>query len=144
MIAFPAASRPHDNRLNPGDAALLSQALPSLPADDTFNGRVTLDLNGRVVLQAQGATASRTSELILSNSKLQGSPVRLSSNRQYLARAMQLGFRELQISSSKAPIVCRDRQRRYCWALLPIDSLLPATEDPIVVNSPSEPESRVT
>ncbi len=141
---FPSSEPAARLQINPSDAAFLSQTLPSLPADDTFNGRVTLDLNGRVILRAQGATASRSSELVLSNSKLHGSPVRLSSNRQYLARAMQLGFRELQITSPTAPIVCRDSQRRYCWALLSIDSVLPATEDPIVVNSPSEPESRVT
>lgn len=131
-------------QINPGDAEFLTHTLPSLPADDTCNDRVTLDLNGRVILRAKGATASRSSELILSNSKLHGAPVRLSSNRQYLARAVQLGFRELQITSPTAPIVCRDRQRRYCWAVLSDDSVLPASADPIVVSSPSKSVTRVT
>ena len=140
---FPSSEPAARLQIAPDDAAFLTQTLPGLPADDTSEGRVTLDLNGRVVLRAQGATASRTSELILSNSILQGTPVRLSSNRKYLARAVQLGFRELQINGPTAPIICREGQRRYCWALLSSDSVLQATEDPIVVSSPSESESRV-
>ena len=134
---FPSKEPASRLQITDSDAAFLTQTLPGLPADDN-PGRVTLDLNGQVVLRAKGATASRTSELILSNSQLLGTPVRLSSNRRFLARAVQLGFRELHINSATAPIVCRDGQRRYCWALLSSDSVLPATEDPIVVSSPSE------
>ncbi len=139
---FPSREPASRLQITDSDAAFLTQTLPGLPADD-HPGRVTLDLNGQVVLRAKGATASRTSELILSNSQLLGTPVRLSSNRRFLARAVQLGFRELHINSATAPIVCRDGQRRYCWALLFSDSVLPPSEDPIVVSSPNESASPV-
>src|SRR5262249_45380809 len=61
----------------------------------------------------------------------EGLPVRLSTNRAYLARALKLGFAELAIASAEKPVVCRDAQRTYGWQPLAADSALGPAEDAI-------------
>ncbi len=79
---------------------------------------------------------------MLSNSQLNGMPIRLNSNRQYLARAIRLGFREVHLNSADAPVVCQDDQRRYGWALLDKEGVIKPSDSAIVTTSPvSSPTS---
>jgi hypothetical protein len=57
----------------------------------------------REFLAASG-DADWTTELLLTNATLSGQPLRIDMNREFLARALKLGFRELQLTSTTAPL----------------------------------------
>ena len=80
------------------DAEFLLQVLPRLPSDDDHHNPVTLDLNGHVAVRSKQAEG-RPTEVVLSGSTLSGEPLLINTNRQYLLRALKLGFREVGISS---------------------------------------------
>jgi hypothetical protein len=61
----------------------------------------------------------------------------LNTNRKYLARALALGFREVQLVDPTAPAVCRDEQRTYVWALLEPDGVIAAAENALRTSSPA-------
>jgi hypothetical protein len=110
--------------LDPEDAAFLAQSLEKLPGADALNAPATVDLNGRVAVRAQSANQSQQVELILARSTSTGVPVRLHSNREFLARALGFGFTELEILDADTPVVCRDRTRVYGWQPLAKESAL--------------------
>jgi hypothetical protein len=103
--------------LNDTDAEFLLRILPRLPSVDDDHQPVTLDLNGQVAVRSKPLDG-RPTEVGLSGSKLSGEPISISTNRQYLLRAVKLGFREIGISSTAAPLVCRDEHRQYGWMSL--------------------------
>ena len=119
------------------DAEFLIQALPRLPSDDEYNGPVTFDLNGAVVVRAKPIDQSRPTEAVLGSSTCSGEQVRIHTNRRYLARALRLGLRELHLYGSKNPVLCQDDCRQYLWALLDPDSAIEPAADPIRIESPA-------
>jgi hypothetical protein len=123
-------------QITPADAEFLTQSLGGLPCDDSLSQPITLDLNGAVAIRARSGAESAVSELVLSNSTRTGDDLRMHLNRQYLARAVELGFRELQFVNGEAPVVCREQQRTYLWAPLDKDSMIPATEHALRSCSP--------
>jgi hypothetical protein len=132
----------------PSDAAFLQQALERVPSDDEMNEPMTLALGGQVVVRLKPASGTRTTELVLSNSTLQGEPVAIHSNRRFLAKALKLGFREVCFVGPRAPALCDDGRRQYLWALLDPDNVIAASADAIRVESaaqlPSSPIHRHT
>jgi len=124
-------------RIDRGDAAYLATALPKLPCDNVYNDPVTLDLNGSVTLRARGPEDTAQVDVGLTRSVYTGPPIRLALNRQYLARALQLGFNELQFVSAQAPMLGRDTQRVYVWAVLAPDAIIKPSADAIRLTSPS-------
>ena len=74
-------------------------------------------------------------ELVLAQSRYQGEPVRVSTSRYYLARAVRLGFTEVQVQSPSDPILCRDRNRVFLWQPLSKDSAIEPTDDAIRIES---------
>jgi hypothetical protein len=123
-------------QLSGDDAAFLLQSLPKLPADEELNGPVTLDLNGSIAVRARAAGQSSPTELVLRNSAWSGEPVRINTNRRFLARAVSLGFRELLLFGPKPPAACQEANCRYVWALLDPESAIRPTESPIRLESP--------
>ena len=111
------------------DAAFLTETLRRLPCDDDGNRPVTLDLNGQVAVRAKPSDSTRPTEVVLTGSSFSGEPVRLNMNRNYLARAMQMGLRELSITSDKMPLACVDDRRHYVWMPLDPDSAIPPAKD---------------
>jgi hypothetical protein len=120
----------------PADAEFLRHSLPGLPCNDPQYEPVTLDLNGCVIIRGQSEQNAGTSELLLSNSRFNGDAIRLSSNRRYLARAINLGFREVHLNSADSPVLCQDERRRYVWALLGKEGVIEPSDDAIVTASP--------
>ena len=116
-------------RLDPADASFLTDTLGRLPGSEIHNEPVTVDLNGRVAVRARGSEPDTTTELILSRSSYGGEPVRFQTNRDFLARAIRLGFREIEIVDAGSPIVCRADDRAYAWQPLDAESALAPTED---------------
>jgi hypothetical protein len=121
--------------LNEADARFLNDALDSLPGQVELHHPVTVDLNGHVALRGQAGPGTTPTELLLSRSRCAGDPLRLVTNREYLARAVRLGFRELAFTSSQAPAVCLDEQRTYLWALLSPESAIRAASDSLQIDS---------
>jgi hypothetical protein len=111
-------------------------AIKKLPAREKSYSPVTVDLNGRVAIRAKGEEGPAT-ELVLTNSRCEGDPLRISTNRTFLERALRFGFRELHLTARDAPACCRDDRRAYVWALLEPEETTPADADTLRVESPS-------
>ena len=77
-----------------------------------------MDLNGQVIVRARGDGQPHATELVLSHSRLEGEPIVFNTNRRYLDRAAQLGFREVHLFGNNVPPLCTDGRRQYVWALL--------------------------
>ncbi|MFM9959786.1 MAG: hypothetical protein ACKV2Q_01005 [Planctomycetaceae bacterium] len=122
--------------LNEGDAEYLLGVVPRLPSDDDVHDPVTLDLNGRVAVLAKAVGDSPITEVVLSNSRRTGAELRWQTNRKFLARAVQLGFREVCLHGAESPVVCRDEHRVYVWALLEADKALAPTDNMVLLTSP--------
>jgi hypothetical protein len=131
-------------QLSAANAEFLGQSLPRLPCDELYNFPITLDLNGSIAVRARAADQSKPTELVLSDSEWSGEPIRINTNRQYLARATKLGFRELCVFSNKTPVLCHDDYRRYVWALLDPETSIAPADDAICIESPKAEASRAT
>jgi hypothetical protein len=129
--------------LDATDATFLSQALERLPGADEQFSPVTLDCNGRIALRAKGVDQVQPTELILNRSRYSGVPVRVNTNREYLARACRLGFSELQIVDAKSPIVCRNRKRVYGWQPLSEESAVAPSDDMVRIESVSSTNTTI-
>jgi hypothetical protein len=127
-------------RLSESDARFLEQSLSRLPSDPVSNGTVTVDLNGRVAVRARSPECVGPMELVLTSSSRSGSQICLATDRRYLERAVQLGFREVGFVSDEAPAVCRDGHRRYLWALLSKDGVVKSAADTVRIESPQSAE----
>jgi len=133
-ISNPTAAASH-LRIEASDGDFLNDALPRLPCDDESNYPITLDLNGRVLIRGRAADQSRATELALSNSRLDGDAITVNSNREYLLRALRLGFRDVHFYGREQPVLCDDGQRQLVWALLSPDSPIPSSPDLIRIAS---------
>lgn len=127
-------------RLDGGDAAFLARVLDRLPGGDVANGPVTVDLNGRVAVRARASAHGPVTELVLARSGYTGAPVRVSTNRGFLARAVRLGFTAVEVVDADSPLVCRDGPRVYAWQPLSKESAIDPGDDVTRVEScPSNP-----
>ncbi|QDU27226.1 hypothetical protein ETAA8_23120 [Anatilimnocola aggregata] len=117
------------------DATFILQKLKHLPGGADQNEPITIDLNGSVAVRAKNDSSSVT-ELVLSSSERSGAQVRCCSDRRYLQRAVQLGFREILFRGTAAPLFCRDTRRAYVWALLSAEHCLKHNEQATRIASP--------
>lgn len=124
--------------LSADDAVFLGDVLPRLPRNDPQFEPVTLDLNGRVLVRAREEGRSQPIQVELPNSRLDGEPVTLNSNRSYLAHALRLGFRTLHCYGPESPVLCADDHRRFLWCLLDAKSTIPRHDDPVCITPPTE------
>ena len=118
------------------DAEFLLPRLGSLPADHDCNSPITLDLNGHVTVRAWAEDQPRPLELLLSNSSAIGEPVSVSMNRQYLARAIRLGFEQLLVFGRETPLQCCDDRRTYVWMALDARQSPSRAGEPLRIESP--------
>ncbi len=139
-MAFPAPDAATARlRLDPADAVFLADALGRLPGSEINNAPVTVDLNGRIAIRARGPEGDATTELVLSRSSYGGSPVRFQMHRDFLARAVRLGFAEVEVVDPGSPIVCRSGPHAYAWQPLAADSALGPTDNATRIESPLQP-----
>lgn len=118
------------------DVAFLLESAPKLPAAEETNAPVTLELNGVVAIRAAAEARDQITELILSNSRRVGEEILFQTDRTFLCRAVELGFREIQLRNNSAPAYCRDERRSYLWALLDEESMLRASDVATKISSP--------
>lgn len=111
------------------EAALLAHALSKLPAGPNREAPVTLDLGQPIAVRAKPNDGSGpVVELVLAQATVTGSPLRLHMNRNYLRRALELGFTEVQ-ATVDAPLLCRDERRIFVWMPLTKESAIPPSPD---------------
>ena len=72
---------------------------------------------------------------MLSRSRYTGSPLRISTSREFVGRALALGFRELAFSNVEQPVVCREQGRTYAWQPLNADSAIEEVPDAVRIES---------
>jgi len=143
-------------QLAPSDAAFLADALQRLPCgEDDLNHAVTVDLNGQVVVRAQANGSRAPTELVLSRSTSSGENLRFVTDRNYLARALKLGFCDVCLYGTESPVQAFGDDRAYIWAPLSQDGAIKpnnkavriASDDgqsPPCSTEPSPPIRRVT
>ena len=141
---LPAASATTTRlRISGADARFLERSLSRLPHNETSNGAVTVDLNGAVAVRARSADCPTPMELLLTGSSRLGDQVCLATDRKFLERAVRLGFRELCFVADNAPLVCRDGQREYFWALLDKSGIVKPAADAVRIESMNGQDSSV-
>src|SRR5439155_12606191 len=96
----------------------------------------------QAVIRARSCGQSRVTELVLARSEISGPPLRLCLNRQFLARALHLGFAELALVKEDVPLLFHDKTRQFVIMPLAKDSALAPTTD--AVRIPSSDASSVT
>ena len=122
-------------RLDPEDARFLGRSLDRLPGGEAPNAPVTVDLNGAVAVRACAEGGGRVTELVLGRSGYTGEPVRLNTSRHFLARAVRLGFAEVQVVGPEDPVACRDGRRAYLWQPLGRESAIGPSDDAVRIDS---------
>lgn len=128
-------------RLSASDADFLIRSIGDLPSDGTLDEPVTLDLNGHVVLRGKAPERPEPTELVLTGSIAGGEPIRLPMNRQYLARATRLGFRDFHFYGDQSPVICRDDRRAYLWAVVSSECLALPHPNAVRIESSAEATS---
>ena len=118
------------------DIRFLAETLPQLPCDEETNYPVTIDLNGSIAIRAKAADQAKPTEVVLTNSRWSGEPIRISINRTYLQRAMKLGISELCLYGVDSALSGLSSDRRYVWMPLDGGSAIPPAEDAIRIESP--------
>ncbi len=130
-------------RISDADARFLERSLSRLPNNETSNGAVTVDLNGAIAVRARSVDSPAPMELLLTGSSRLGDQVCLATDRKFLERAVRLGFRELCFVADNAPLVCRDGQREYFWALLDKSGIVKSAPDAVRIESMNGQDSSV-
>jgi hypothetical protein len=129
-------------RLCESDARFLQGALSRLPSDEDTTG-VTIDLNGAVLIRARSTRSPVPTEIFLAGSTCSGKPMRVSTDRRFLERAIRLGFREIGIVASDAPLVCRDGRRTYFWMALGNERIVKPAANAVRIESMNGQDSSV-
>src|SRR5262249_58965826 len=101
------------------------------------------------VVRARAYGQERATALVLAGSQVSGKEVCLPVNRNYLLRALALGFTEMVVVAADVPVQWGDDRRRYVWMPLDQEGALPGKEDDLEIVSPAvsqangkEPETR--
>lgn len=128
-------------RFNPQALEFICRAAPQLPGSDTTDQGVLLDLleGGSVILHGHGKDHSASVPVV--GATMEGKPVQVSLNRQFLVRAMKMGLSELEVFDPFTPMVFRDGGKRLVIAPLrpnaPAPAPAPATPAPVQDQSSS-------
>jgi len=126
-------------QLDHEDARFLQEAIDRLPGNEELNSPATIDMNGRVAIRARGSDQAQITELALDRSSYAGPSIRINTNRNFLKRAIQLGFGEIGISDVETPVVCRQSHLVYAWQPLSGDAAIEPTDN--VIRIASHPET---
>ncbi len=129
-------------QLDHEDARFLQEAIDRLPGNEELNSPATLDMNGKVAIRARGSDPSQITELVLDRSSYAGPAVRINTNRNFLKRAIQLGFSEIGISDLETPVICRQPHLVYAWQPLSGDAAIEPTDN--VTRIESQPATVIT
>lgn len=123
-------------RFSATDARFLADTLPCLPVTSDQDFRVTLDLNGQVIVRAKTAEQAKPTEIVLTGTSWSGNPLRLNVNCRQMARAVKLGLTDLYVFGDETPVAWYGETCKYISALLPRDCCVEPADDAIRIESP--------
>jgi hypothetical protein len=123
------------------DADFLVKSMKQLPGNSDRNSPVTVDANGSVLVRSKSEDAPHPVELLLAKSTRSGQAQCFNTDRTLLRRALDLGFRELQVFAPDQPILCADDRRKYVWAVLTSDDAVKPSDDTVQISSAVDPAS---
>ncbi len=89
-------------------------------------------------IRAKPEDGSQVTEVVLRGSERIGEGVCFNTNRQFLAKAIALGFEEVFIFDRETPVLCQDQHRRFVWALLEPGEAIKTSKDAIRIESPGK------
>ncbi|QGQ21976.1 hypothetical protein F1728_04395 [Gimesia benthica] len=119
------------------DAEFICSALKPKPFHQGDADKVTLDLNGEVTVRAREGGQEQQRDYVLCRSERSGESLRINTSRDYFRRALQLGFREINLSGPDTPASCREGDRTYVWALLTQAEAVQPQSDAVRIESTS-------
>ncbi len=122
-------------QIDPRDANFLVKSMKQLPGNETRHSPVTVDANGSVAVRSKSEDAPHPVEIVLSNSSRAGQEHCINTDRTFLRRALDLGFRELHIFAPDQPILCADDRRQYLWAVLTPEEAVKPSSDAVRISS---------
>jgi hypothetical protein len=108
--------------LDPRDTQFALSAIGSLPGRNLPHEPITLELNGEVLLRAYDADSGPIAELLLAHSRYSGPPATVRTNRQMLARVLQLDLNEIGLQTPEEPLQAYGKNRHYVWVPLTGDA----------------------
>jgi hypothetical protein len=117
------------------DARFLAARIGCLPGDQEVNFPVTLDLNGEVIVRGKSTDQPQPTDLVLSGSIYSGPPRRVNTSRQFVARALRLGFRQFLFFGDASPLLAVDGPRQYLWMPLAAEDAAAPSADAIRILS---------
>ena len=113
--------------LSPEDAALLVQALPSLPNYDGSREAVVLSMEGKAIrVFSRQDAKSPESAIRLANSQHEGAGAfSIGLNREYIREALQAGFRHWEFRDAASPMLGRmsKEDKSSLHVLMPIRTI---------------------
>lgn len=134
--------------LDPHDGEFLLDRLPKLPASAESDKPVTVDLNGHVAIRSKSDADAQATELRLTNSRLEGRPMLVQTNRDILSRAIKLGFQEVRLYDPRSTVLCCDDYRHFVWMLLNPEDAVATEATSVRIDSPAShtrtPSTHVT
>lgn len=138
--------------LSDTDASFLVGNLKALPGNADDLAPITLDLGPQTVIRAKAAdehacqlAQSSTVEVQLETSHFEGQPTCYVMNRNYLSRALQLGFRHIHFADDKSAF-CRTSQlssqsdRAYTFALLDKSAIVKSKPTDVRISTIHQPQ----
>ena len=117
------------------DARFLAERIGCLPGDQEVNFPVTLDLNGEVIVRGKSIEQPRPTDLVLNRSYYKGPPRRVNTSRLFVAKALQLGFRQFLFFGEASPLLAVDGQREYLWMPLAAEDAAAPSADALRILS---------
>ena len=126
------------------DADFLVKSMKQLPGNNDGNSPVTVDANGSVLVRSKSEDAPHPVELLLANSTRSGQARCFNTDRTFLRRALDLGFRELHVFAPDQPILCMDDRRKYIWAVLTSSDAVKPSDDVVQISSAPDATSAIT
>jgi hypothetical protein len=127
-------------RLHSDDCAFLAKAIARLPGADDDDAPITLDLNGEVCVRAKANDQKQTVELTLNRSEATGTALRLAMNRNFLARAVELGLTEFCATDAKKPVLFQSDKCKY--VVMPLMERPPLPDSPKAIRTSSTKEGQ--
>jgi DNA polymerase III sliding clamp (beta) subunit (PCNA family)/exonuclease VII small subunit len=109
--------------------ASVLEVLARLPGGDDVNRRVKLDASsGTLVLSGQAKDQSQPASVPIIEAEVQGAPVTVRLNRDYVSRALRFGLNRLDIQDELTPVVFWSQGRRLI--VMPLHPGTPGTVNP--------------
>jgi len=117
--------------------ATLQAGVPQLPGNDDSNRPVTIEVSGNgVVVRARVRDAKEWTRLAVDGANIDGKPVSISLNREYLLKALRFGLHTVEIEDALSPLVFSEGGRRMVVMPLQPDD---AATKPVTPSKPNNP-----